>query len=561
MCGIYGYIQNVPFLDGEGCSKSSEIEDLFWKTKHRGPDWSRMEYLNDGRMIFGFHRLAINDTSNNGMQPFVTDDFVFLCNGEIYNSDKLRTTYLQEIVPNSESDCEIVPHMIMKYGLSHTLELINGEFAFIFYNRVDDTLFIATDHMGIRPIFYMVREDGSVMIASEMKSMGLGGGFRGECTPIRVEPGTYIEIKRMDSGIVMDTRSSYYKLPRSSQTWDSENYGLYLSTIREAFMESVRVRLEYVDNPDMIGFCLSGGLDSSLVVAAAREILGDHATLKTFSIGLKNSSDLSAAKEVAAIFKTEHHECVINIDDMVSVVDKVIYTIESFDTTTIRASVPHYLLAHFIKKECPDIKVVLTGEGSDENYKMGMVSCENSSGGYRYLKLAPNKEALEEESYKLLNEIYMFDVTRCDRCISSAGLEARVPFLDKCFLNTVMRLPSYDGENTFKGIEKKALRDAFSGIGLPEWLLYRPKDAFSDSVGKEWVDTLVKTYKLSTTDIPSYPNTTPEPLTSEQCYYRACFERMFGVGAACIIPHYWMPNMLWGNTNKPINDPSARFIE
>ena len=546
MCGIFGYIM-------QSNGDAFYIIDNFKKIKHRGPDWSRVEFINDN-MVFGFHRLAINDTSNSGTQPFITDDFVFVCNGEIYNHKELRELYGSDKLQGN-SDCEIVPHMIMKIGIKKTLELINGEFAFLCYDRNEDKVWIANDHLGIRPLFYTINSRKNVYIASEIKAMGLHKDSTD--TPVRLAPGSYAELKFTKPTNQKDLEvkhtwfdvKSYYELPKCEIEYNPDDYDLYLKTIRDSLRQAVRVRLECVESSEFIGFLLSGGLDSSLVCAISRKILGPEARLKTFSIGLKDSTDLEAARAVSTYLNTDHHECIITLDDMISSVEEVIYTIESFCTTSVRASCANRLLAHFIKRECPEIKVVLSGEGSDENFSMGLVS----PGGYKYLSLAPNVKELRKESVKLMNEICMFDVTRADRCISSSNsLECRVPFLDKNFINATFKLPMSDKHYNRNTIEKKALRDAFFGH-LPDNVLYRPKDAWSDSIGHSWVNSLQERYKDYDKQY-DLSDRIPKPLTGEQVYYRKVFEDNFGKNAASsLFSHYWMSNPNWvSEKNKQI---------
>lgn len=535
MCGIYFYSGDLSKFD---------IRE-FQKLEPRGPDASRLEII-DG-MIFGFHRLAINDTSPLGMQPFVTESSILICNGEIYNYKELSKEFKDVLV--SSSDCEVIPHMIVKYGIAKTLEMINGEFAFIYYDRYKKRLYVANDHLGIRPLFYMITSEESVYISSEIKAFPLNKDSI--CRPFRLSPGSYGELVRETNrghlgNVVMKKTflktEKYYELPASEQLYTESNYDFYLKKIKDSLITAVKSRLDCVESSEMIGFCLSGGLDSSLVVAIARHILGESAIIKTFSIGLKDSPDLEAARKVSEFLNTEHYECLTTIEEMLETIDSVIETIESFDVTTIRASTPNYHLAHFIKSSNPDIKVVLSGECSDE-------IC-----GYKYLKLAPNQDEFDKETRKLLTNISKFDVTRADRCISSAGLECRVPFMDKNFINTIMEMPveiKYQPQE----IEKKAFRDAFIGF-LPQDILFRPKDAFSDAVGLNWVDHLInkfESYKFKN----NFAFAVPQPKTKEAIYYRQVFTNRYSMMADYLYPEYWMPNPNW---IPKLEDPSARFI-
>lgn len=463
--------------------------------KHRGPDASRS--VTNGKCTMIFTRLAINDTSENGMQPFQYQPqsgwpvVNLVCNGEIFNHKELS-----QGDSNGTSDCECLIPLIEKYGIFKASQMIRGEFAMCWTDG--DRVVASRDPFGVRPLFYTKYAKDSIAFASEAKELtGFG-------SKIEVFPPGHI----YDS--YSDTFSCYYPC-----YWDNKNpLDVDLDRIRTGLEEAVRIRIENTDQP--IGFFLSGGLDSSLIAAIANRQLQK---IKTFSIGAPDSADLKAARKVADFLGSEHTEVHFDIEEGLRNVEEVIRSIESYDTTTVRASVPMWTLARWVS-ENTDIKVIISGEGSDELF-----------GGYLYFHHAPNVEAFSEENARRLKLIHQFDGLRADRCIAAHGLELRVPFLDVDFVDYVMSMKQ--DVKMVKGgmIEKWVLRKAFEGY-LPDELLWRQKDGMSDAVGYSWVDHLKQTGE----------------------HYDKIFDRIYP-GMHHLISEKWMPKWV------EADDPSARVLK
>ena len=528
MCGIF-------FYKGNKYSK----EDLllnFNKIINRGPDSSKIISVDNN--IFGFHRLAINDLSNNGMQPFINDDIYLICNGEIYNHEFLKDKY--NINTESNSDCEVIIYLYKLLGIKETCELLDGVFSFVLYDKNNDNIYISRDPFGVRPLFIGYTIDSELFVCSELK------GIHDKCIYIKqFNPGTFLEYKNKDNYSL----NKYYKNEFKINLCQPENF--ILSCIRNKLIQSVKKRL-LSDRP--IGALLSGGLDSSLVCGIICKLYKDKKIknkLKTFSIGIKGSTDLEYAKNVADYIGSEHHTIECTEGDFLKVIPEVIYNIESYDTTTVRASVGNYLVAKYIK-ENTDIVVVFNGDGSDEQ------------SGYKYLRNAPDKKQFHKECLKLLNNINYFDVLRSDRSISSKwGLEARTPFLDKEFVEFYMTIDSnlkmYNDKNKLP--EKYLLRKAFQKENIiPNEVLWRPKEAFSDGcssetrswhkVIQEYVDKLITDDEFNNNKDKYKIN---PPLLKESYFYRKIFESYYP-GKANVIPYFWLPN--WSDKI----DPSAREL-
>jgi asparagine synthase (glutamine-hydrolysing) len=469
--------------------------------KHRGPDASRT--VTNGKCTMIFTRLAINDTSEDGMQPFECQPRVnctvnLMCNGEIFNHrDLSHGDVMARMISNGTSDCECLIPLIHKHGIFRASQMIRGEFAMCWTDG--DRVMASRDPFGVRPLFYTRYAKDSIAFASEAKELI---GFH---TRVEVFPPGHI----YDS--YSDTFSCYYPC-----YWDNKDpLDVDLNKIRTGLEEAVRIRIENTDRP--VGFFLSGGLDSSLVAAIARGLT--PGPIKTFSIGAPDSADLRAARKVADFLGTEHTEVHFDIEEGLRNVEEVIRSIESYDTTTVRASVPMWTLAKWVS-ENTDIKVIISGEGSDELF-----------GGYLYFHHAPNVEAFSKENARRLKLIHQFDGLRADRCIAAHGLELRVPFLDVDFVDYVMSMRQ-DVKMVRGGmIEKWVLRKAFEGH-LPDEVLWRQKDGMSDAVGYSWVDHLRE--------------------TGEQ--YDKIFDRIYP-GMRHLISEKWMPKWV------EADDPSARVLK
>ena len=523
MCGLIAY-------SGDAL-KFSDFEIKFNQLRHRGPDDTEILSINGGDATFGFHRLAIMDPTQKGHQPFKdeSNSNVIMCNGEVYNYEHLKSIYEKSYQFKSHSDCEVLVPMYKELGIGRLCQQLDAEFALVVWDQEKKRLLAGRDPIGIRPLFFGYTDENKIMFGSEMKVL----------TPFckKVEafpPGHFYDGEKFEKYADLTTITKFSEKPIES----------HLKDIREKLIEGVRKRL-VADVP--VGFLLSGGLDSSLVCAIATQILKKPIT--TFSVGLDhNPIDIHYARTVADFIKSDHNEVYFNKEDTLGVLDKLIWYLETWDITTIRASIGMYLVCKYIR-EHTNIKVVLTGEISDELF------------GYKYTDFAPSPADFQKEAKKRVDELYMYDVLRADRSIASNSLEARVPFGDLEFVKTVMQIPAEHKMNT-TGMGKFILRKAFDGMNiLPESILWREKAAFSDAVGHSMVDYL-KEYaegKYTEQDVNNarekYPHGTP--FTKESLLYRDIFEKHFK-GQSHTIKDFWMPNKEWANCN--VADPSARVL-
>jgi asparagine synthase (glutamine-hydrolysing) len=515
MCGIM-------FVEGE--IKQELFDKGFEAIRHRGPDESRT--LMTRRGMFGFHRLAIVDLSPLGMQPFMHEGLSLVCNGEIYNEADIRNRY-NTYPYQGHSDCEVLLPLYMDQS-SNMGGQVDGEFVFILYDEHQDRLMVGRDPLGIRPLFYGKQSNGYLAFASEAKAL------LPLCEHIEAFP----------IGTIYDN-GRWIKYEDVSKTFTPIlSHHEIMTQIHDTLSQSVEKRL-MADAP--VGYLLSGGLDSSLVCSIAARLSSQ--ALQTFAIGMKaDAIDLKYAKQVAQHIGSDHHEIIMTIQDVIEVLPKVIYHLETYDITTIRASLGMYLLAKAIHEQT-DIKVLLTGEVSDELF------------GYKYTDFAPNAEAFNCEAQKRLKELYAYDVLRADRCLAAWSLEARVPFSDLNFIQTVMSIDPRLKMNT-TGMGKLLLRQAFDRDDyLPSTILWREKAAFSDAVGHSMVDE-IKQYcdqLISDDDFLKAKDFYQDicPHTKEALLYRRIFESFYP-RQAHLIPAYWMPNPAW--VGEQIQDPSARYL-
>jgi len=524
MCGIFSYKGRT--------YKWPELRGAVDLIGYRGPDNTHYDTIADD-VLFAFHRLAIMGTTSTGDQPMKhpqDDSLTLICNGEIYNYKDLAEKYDFNLITGSDS--EIILHMYRKFGIERMVKELDGVFMFVIYDASSNLLFAARDPMGVRPGF-IGSDDDELFIASEAKPLVQ---FCDDISPFH--PGTWW------CSDASKTFNHYFTYNDENQQEKDE--GAICRKIRELLTEAVRKRLMAERD---IGCLLSGGLDSSLITSLVkRHYSGPQ--LNTFSIGMPGSIDLKYAQNVAEFLGTKHHKIEISEKDFLKAIKTVIYNIESYDTTTVRASVGNYLVSKYIC-ENSDCKVIFNGDGSDE------VCC-----GYIYLRNAPSKFALQQESQRLLEEIHYFDVLRSDRSISANGLEARTPFLDKTFVKYYLSIPAelkmFDGD---KRLEKHLLRQAFDQLDyLPNKILWRRKCAFSDGVSSKeqsWHKT-IQTYIDNIISDEEYLREKEKiihcpPQLKESYYYRKLFEEYFGKNEK-LIPHFWMPK--WVKTL----DPSAREL-
>ncbi len=520
MCGIFFVKKN------DGISINM-VKTEFLKGQNRGPDNS--QFLELSNYYMGFHRLSINGLNTSSNQPFVKNGIYLICNGEIYNYKELYSFI--GINPQTESDCEIIIDLYMLYPINYFIQLLDGVFAFIIYDSKKNIIISARDPFGVRPMYY---SSTFTEFSSELKQIN-----NLTTNEINQFPPGYYNV----NGIFYryHVLSQYY-LSSGSQ-FDSTERIFYKKIIRETLINAVKKRL-LSDRP--IACLLSGGLDSSLITSIVVELTKkNNIDIETFSIGLKDSTDIINARIVAKYLGTKHHEIILTENEFFDAIPIVIKAIESYDTTTVRASVGNYLISKYISNNS-DAKVIFNGDGSDE-----------LTGGYLYFHKAPNNLSFDMETKNLLQNIHFFDVLRSDRSISSCGLEARTPFLDKTFVNTYLSIPLHYRREVDK-IEKKLLRDSFSEY-LPTEILYRKKEAFSDGVSgvdNSWYKIIEN--KLKNVNIPlvvdyNQKNLHLPPRTKEQLYYRYLFELEYP-NREKIIPYFWMPK--WSNSK----DPSARTL-
>jgi len=506
---------------------SDELWEFFNRTVSRGPDMSRIEKAGKGRLCF--HRLAIMDLDETGMQPFCLDGDMCVCNGELYLFRPIK----KELEGRGykfagESDCEIILPLYHEYGLE-MFSMLDAEFAMIIYDGKKDSFIAARDPIGIRPLFYGYDSKGGIVFASEAKNLV---GLCDEIKPF--PPGCYYADGAFTRYADITSVSSYIK----------DDIDAVCANIREKLILAIDKRLD-ADAP--LGFLLSGGLDSSLVCAISARVLGKH--VRTFAIGMDTDAiDLKYARMVADYIGAEHTEIYMTRDDVLSSLEEVVALLGTWDITTIRASMGMYLCCKAIH-ERTDIRVLLTGEISDELF------------GYKYTDFAPSAGEFQKEAKKRVDELYMYDVLRADRCISVNSLEARVPFGDLDFVRYVMSVDPELKLNKYN-MGKYLLRRAFEKDKiLPYEILWRQKAAFSDAVGHSMVDDLKQYAQNLYTDAEFEEKRRrydfAPPFTKESLLYRELFEKYYP-GQARMIKAYWMPNRIWPGCD--VDDPSARVL-
>lgn len=547
MCGIIGVFD----LKKPSESLRPQALQMSRRQRHRGPDWSGT-FSND-KAILVHERLSIVDPTS-GKQPLLSSDgkLVLAVNGEIYNHRELRKTLRQPYPFLTQSDCEIILALYREKGVDF-LEDLNGMFAFALYDTEENRYLIARDHMGIIPLYTGRDEWGNFYVASELKCLS------DVCTQIDVfPPGHY-----MISG---DAQPKKWYQREWTDFEEVKDNSSDVPTLRRALEEAVHRQL-MSDVP--YGVLLSGGLDSSIVSAIAKKFAarrietGDlkdawWPQLHSFAVGLKESPDLVAARKVAEHIGTVHHEVNFTIEEGLDALRDVIYHIETYDVTTIRASTPMYLLARVIKSM--GVKMVLSGEGSDELF-----------GGYLYFHKAPDAKAFHEETVRKLFKLHSYDCLRANKSLAAWGVEGRVPFLDKEFIDVAMRLNPKDKMAGGGKIEKHILRKAFEDY-LPPEVAWRQKEQFSDGVGYSWIDTLKKVTAEAVTDEQlqhahfKFPVNTPT--TKEEYYYRAIFSELFpGDAAARTVPFEKSVAcstaiaLEWDEAFKKAQDPSGRAVK
>jgi asparagine synthase (glutamine-hydrolysing) len=609
MCGIFALLNNynhltVPF-----------IEEQFQKGKNRGPEYSVLKNVMI-HALFGFHRLAINGLNDNSNQPIIINDIAIICNGEIYNYKELYKS--MNVRPKTDSDCEVIIHLYKKYGIEHTLQMLDGVFSFVLIDyRLENTeskIYVARDPYGIRPLYFLKPDFNNIdsnvyAFTSELKMLVDIKNKLNEKTN-NIEKSNILkkynddkrlfvnyEIYQFQPGTYMTFNLSY----KACSYWEPANMGvcyhkqgfvtnMFIDKSVETFIDVYKNIQKYLVNAVEKRCCtterpiaclLSGGLDSSLIASLVNDyhIKNNLPPIETYSIGLEGSEDLKHAKIVAEHLGTKHTEIVLTEKDFLDAIPDVIHAIESYDTTTVRASIGNWLLGKYIA-EHSDAKVIFNGDGSDE-----------LAGGYLYMNYAPDNIDFDKETRRLLNDIYMFDVLRSDKSISSHGLEPRTPFLDRSWVQYYLSIPiELRNHKINNKIEKYLIRTAFSSDFyknsqgnslLPDKVLWRKKEAFSDGVS-QYSRSLYEIIQEHSNknfiqyELPEYPFIKQSagmyehlamitlsdinkqvhlmPKTAEQYYYRKIFETHYK-GMSNILPYFWMPKFI------DAVDASARTLE
>tara|TARA_B100001057_G_scaffold444520_1_gene481505 strand:- start:22165 stop:23832 length:1668 start_codon:yes stop_codon:yes gene_type:complete len=546
MCGIVCAFN----IEGDTNLIRANVLKMAQKVRHRGPDWSGI--YSSETAILAHERLAIVDPTS-GKQPILSEDGhkVIAVNGEIYNHKSLRNNLVPNYSFKTESDCEVILALYQKSGFNFLNDL-NGIFAFALYDSSIDKFFIARDHMGIIPLYMGWDADNIFYVSSELKSL------EGVCNKIDLfPPGHYLDSESMELTKWYNPNWIQFKNVKDSKT--------SINLIHDSLSAAVKRQL-MSDVP--YGVLLSGGLDSSITSALAKKFASKRIEtddkldawwpqLHSFSVGLEGSPDLKAARLVADHIGTVHHEITFTIQEGIDAIRDVIYHLETYDITTVRASTPMYLMARSIKSL--GIKMVLSGEGADELF-----------GGYLYFHKAPNSKEFHEETVRKLDKLHQYDCLRANKSLAAWGIEGRVPFLDKDFIDVAMNINPEDKMIKNGRIEKWVLREAFKDY-LPESVLWRQKEQFSDGVGYSWIDSLKELVENEVSDNQllnaSKKFSINTPQNKEEYYYRSIFHSHFSSdtaaksvpsvpSVACSTPQA----LEWDEAFKNMNDPSGRSI-
>ena len=547
MCSVFGILD----IKSDAAALRPIALEMSKKLRHRGPDWSGI-YAGE-KAILAHERLAIVGL-NSGAQPLYSQDkkHILAVNGEIYNHKELRARYEDKYQFQTDSDCEVILALYQEMG-ADLLEELNGIFAFVLYDEEKDEYLVGRDHIGIIPLYQGYDEHGNYYVASEMKALVE------VCKTIsEFPPGSFYSSK--------DAEPQRYYI----RDWNEYAAVQGNSTSKEELTEALEAAVKRQLMTDVpYGVLLSGGLDSSITSAVAKRFAAmriEHdeqseawwPQLHSFAVGLENAPDLIAAREVADKIGTVHHEMTYTIQEGLDAIRDVIYHIETYDVTTIRASTPMYLLARKIK--AMGIKMVLSGEGADEIF-----------GGYLYFHKAPNAKEFHEETVRKLLALSMFDCARANKSLAAWGVEGRVPFLDKEFIDVAMRLNPEDKMCGNGKMEKHILRECFEDY-LPDSIAWRQKEQFSDGVGYDWIDTLKATAEEKVTDQQMeaakfrFPYNTPT--TKEGYAYREIFEELFPLESAaeCVpggpsVACSSAKAIEWDESFKNCVDPSGRAVQ
>ena len=590
MCGIFSILNNTHFIP------RNVIHESFMKGVNRGPEYSEMIDLY-GNIVFGFHRLAINGLNSISNQPMTIDKITLMCNGEIYNFKELFK--MINVEPQTNSDCEIIIHLYKKFGIEYTLSLLDGYFSFIIYdasvNSEEPVIYLARDPLGVRPLYIMQPDEmvntecsskqkmnatkfPIIAFASELKMLSDVLNYNNDLLhfeetheehsmtsyskykPFQIKqypPGTYSKLTKevkVLSFYKFDIYAKKYSTPYMfnnkfdtdlTDTISKYEYNQIFEQVYNAFTEAVKKRV--IGTSDRkIACLLSGGLDSSLVASLVAKYSGCE-QIETYSIGMPGGEDLKYAKMVADHIGSKHTEIIVSEEDFLQIIPEVIKVIESYDTTTVRASVGNYLVSKYIANHS-EAKVIFNGDGSDE-----------LMGGYLYFHAAPDALSFDRETRRLLEDIHYFDVLRSDKSISSNGLEPRTPFLDINWVNTYLSLPlkyRYNPGKPEKWLLRKSVEVLDSTL-LPNEVLWRTKEAFSDGVSsnkKSWYEIINENMNKQSQSMDVFGKVTYlTPQTKEQIFYRSIFENLYP-NCEKVVPYFWMPRFI------EATDASARTL-
>jgi len=575
MCGIFALLNSSN--TNAGCEPVQEyskfIEEQFQKGKRRGPEYSKLDnsYY---KLTFGFHRLAINGLNPESNQPIVYNNIVLICNGEIYNYKQLYRN--MDAIPNTGSDCEIIIHLYLNYGIEQTLNMLDGVYAFVLYDCREgrdgcDNIFVARDPLGVRPLYKLFKSNCGDSLynlygfASDLKCLekfyNLTLTDSQDSYLEQFGPGTYstFRIHRVDDNLMWlpQIKNKPYFIPTFSHTRYTFNPPLleeeFLFNISNYLQASINKRCKTTERP--VACLLSGGLDSSLIAAlVANYFRKKNKQIETYSIGLANSEDIKYARIVANYIGSKHTEIVVTEKEMFDAIPEVINAIESYDTTTVRASIGNYLIGKYIAANS-EAKVIFNGDGSDELF-----------GGYLYMNKCPEDIEFDKETRRLLKDIHLFDVLRSDKSISTNGLEPRTPFLDRSLVNYVLSIPPYfRNHNNFCEPEKYLLRKSFDAKYtvdslhrqlLPDEIIWRKKEAFSDGVSSQGrsLFTILQEFIAIQYNAKNPNQESCNPcIELEKQYYKEIFDKEFP-NCSHLLPYFWMPKY----TNA--TDPSARTL-
>lgn len=576
MCGFVGAFDlnsgSQPINEGLKEELRNQVLEMSKKIRHRGPDWSGVYTGNNA--IISHERLSIVDPLS-GKQPLVSDDqkIILAANGEIYNHKDIRKEFEGKYNFQTGSDCEAIIPLYKKYresgNFAEMVEKLSGIFAFALYDSEKDVYLICRDEIGVIPLYQGWDKEGHYYVASELKAL------EGECVTIEEFPNGHYFYSKDEKPVRWYKRDweSYDAVKSAAKATDEKG-----DVINPAVIEKVKNSLESAVKAQLMsdvpyGVLLSGGLDSSIIAAITQKFSKKRVEsdskeaawwpqLHSFAIGLEGSPDLIAAQKAADYIGTVHHEVHFTIQEALDALPDVIYHIETYDITTVRASTPMYLLARVIKSM--GIKMVLSGEGSDELF-----------GGYLYFHKAPNAQEFHEELVRKMSKLHLYDCLRANKSLMAWGVEGRVPFLDKDFIDIAMRLNPTDKMNIKmpdgkQRMEKWIIRKAFEDM-LPDSIAWRQKEQFSDGVGYNWIDTLKKMTeeKVSDAEFARRENRFPvnPPKTKEEYYYREIYSRLFpSDSAAKVVPHEagvacsTAKALEWDAAWKNMDEPSGRAI-